>query len=625
MYGYWFNKENTGQTLASGVFNTAEALVAEQSGIRQRMRRNLGYYLRRDVPHYGDSLGLIDSSELDESLEVLSENAATGYNVCRILPDALISRITLRQPIPSHVPTTATEETQARAASYDRFTQHEFKHQKTHSKARRSLRFSTIFGSAVNKVWPDHAGRRVRSRVYSPDKIIVDNRASTPYEQPLTMMHADLVDKGELLAMFPGAKNSAARALIDEASMVNQLGGIRQLVEVIEAYRLSTPDGPGRRVVVLRNGTLVDKPFDSKRHWFALENYREPIGGIFGEGLVDEVWVIQQEIDYIIRELMTNLRVLAPAYFLNVRRNKITDADLTDNKRYKIMDTDGGDAKAILNEIASPSVLALLDLKKREAFESTGLNQLSATATLPAGLESGEAQRVYNATQTQRFSEIENMHGDMLVEVGELQTLAAKELHAAGSYDIADKRIREALPFVGGASQQYTLTVAAASGLSDDPGGRRQEVNDAARQGIITREEARSLWGLPDLDKVVELDNAPRDLLEHLFEQILTGEITEPVAPNPAMMDMAMALRLGTAYWNRAYRTGTEQERLDLLEEFVTEVAKIVNPPPVPPPIISEQLPGDPGAALQLAQAQSAVGAGQPGAPPLPAAEGGLP
>jgi len=617
---YWFAPEHTDDQLASVVFRTAKAIVDDQAHLRERWRQEMMFYKDQPIREMdGTTLGLLDYGGLE--VDPVKTGLDTAWNFCKTLPDALISKLTLQNTTITYETREGSEDQQLRAQEYRRFVQGELRALKQPAKKRRRLRLSTAAGMGFVKVWPDFMAKRPMSRVYGPDRIIVDDRRSSAHDMPPSLFHVDMVDEDELLAMFQGPKFASVRAKIKLAPVVSDLSGIRRMIEVIDAYHLQVGDTKGRRVLCVANAVLVDEPYTETTHCFAWERYREPLSGFYGESLVGEIISTQREINYILRDLRGNTRSIARSHVevdpespLALEMGQALTSD-----GYRVLPPG---SRVIHPPIVNPQTLQVLQVHVGKIFELTGLNLLAATAALPPGIESGRAIQMLDATQSQRFSEVQHNSSEADVMEAELVLRAGKTLNDAGAYDIAEPGLKKALPFDDEELDRYVLTADKVSQLPQDPAGKQETVQFLMANGLIDRERALQLIGFTDLEKEMALEAAPRDALEFAFESMLSGGEYEP--PVPEMMNLQLGLRLVVLYWNRAKRRGKRVEALDKLVRWARDAAAILEPPQPPegPSIqdlgqgpIPEGLAADPAAAAQLAQAAALAGGNGQGVP----------
>ena len=149
---------------------------------------------------------------------------------------------------------------------------------------------------------------------------------------------------------------------------------------------------------------------------------------------------------------------------------------------------------------------------------------------------------------------------------------------------------------------QYVLSCLPVSSLPHLPGARQERVLGLLEMGIVDQQEAAELLDMPDLERHLDLAMAARRDIERSVELMLDEGVYEPPEP---YTDLRLALKLCQAAYNKARGDGVEEDRLDLLRDYMTEAHRLMQKAQV------EQMKL---AAAQAAQ-QGPMGPG-PGAPP---------
>ncbi len=607
---YWHDRELTGDDLARAVWQTVAALATETASLRARWAVAIGYYAASNrADDLVAELGMLSYDH--ESLR--RDDDAPSWNLCRSLPDTIVSHVTFQAPSIKIQTTAQGDIVQREAQQAERFLAGSMREALAAQAWRGALRLATIMGTGWVRTWPDHERGRVMVRCYGPDRVLVDHRIAA-YDTPQSQFFLDLVDQSELRARYSGRTKAAqdARAIIDDAAPVLSLSGLRRLVPVIEAVKLGDGETPGRRVVVLRNGVLTDEPYDCPRHRAVAIRYTPPIDGWYGESLVDQVIESQRSMNYATAAIDGNMRHLSHAYISDTTPDavRMADADLPDQDiaPYRVVPMGG---RVETPPIASPQHFAWADKVWAREHEQHGISQLSATAARPAGIESGAALRVLHHSQSKRLSELETACGELWVAMAQCHLDAGSELGAGWKTIVTANRRSQSQSWSGVALQadSYAVSLYPASSLSDDPAGRLAEAGDLMRSGLVDQAEARQLAGMTDLAKSNDLASARRDALEQVFEAILMGEAVDPPSP---MHDLAAAVKLGMSYWALAKRDGADPALVDEVERWTVAAMEMLrsSEEPAPQAPSGDAMAADPVAAVALAKAEAMGGNG---------------
>ena len=603
---YWHDPDLDGDDLARAVWDTVTALVRETRELRQSWAVAVGHYAAaQPASELVSDLGVLEYDF--EALQRVED--APNWNLCRSLPDTIVSHVTFQAPAIKIQTIGAGDITQRAAQQAERFLAASMRDAAAQQAARGALRLATVMGTAWVRTWPDYDARRVRVRCYGPDRVLVDHRAAA-HDEPTSQFFIDFVDQAELLAAHAGRSNAAknAREIIEAETPAYSVTGLRRMIPVIEAVRIMDRETPGRRVVCVRGGVLVDEHYTLRRHRAVAIRYSPGLAGWYGESLVDQIISAQRSLNFAVYSIDSNMRHLSHAYIedVNAEAQRMADADLPDEviAPYRVIPAGG---RVVTPPIASPQHFAWAEQLWRREHEQHGISQLSATATRPAGVESGEAMRVLHHSQSKRMSELETAYGELWVQMAQRHLDAGDELGAGWQSVVQSGRSssRVAWDDLDSRPEDYTVTLHPASALSDDPAGRRDEIVGLMRSGLVDRTEARQLAGLADLARSADLAAAQRYGIERVFEGILAGDAVDPPSP---MHDLAAAVRLGRAYWALAQRDGGEQDVVDEIERWTPAAQRMLDDASAPSPqSVSGELAADPTAALTLAQA-AAVG-----------------
>lgn len=613
---YWYDvPTDTPVELAHVILDTCKELAKDRQRVLELWRENVKRYL--DVASIDDldsELGMLcyDLTDLQQDPKITTW---VSWNFCRSMVDSLVAKLSLNPPVASFGTRNGSEAAQQRARDYESFTKDEMRETGAFAAMRDSLRLRSIFGTSFVVTRPCFDDGTIDVQSIGPDRVLCDSRGK---RLPRSVFVCTVHEGEDLIAAYGSTgdkdKDAAVYTAIESAPLVE--GGKHRVV-VIEAFAFARGDKPGRRVVCTKTGVLEDVLWESSRHRIAHSVYTQSVEGLYGQSLIDQVIGCQREINLITEEWRGCAREVGKTYIRKRASCRLPNGFITDTTRNKIIDGEPDDFDVKRPEFQSQSYATWLEMNIERIAQLTGLNLLTVSAQKPAGLDSGKALLVLNDTQTQRFADLEKGVGEEAVKIAKALIQAGTELVEAGAFR-RGRHAEESIPYGAKDIDDFTVEVAPRSSLPDDPAGRQQALSQAMRDGLITREEARQQMGFLDLEKAIDLDNAPKDLLEYEFETMLAGGEYQP--PDEQMMDLETGIALSTRYWSRARRRGdVEDSDLEKLRRWVQDAASIIaGPPPEVPqqaPPISEQLPGDPAAAMALAQAQGHLA--PPAAPPM--------
>jgi hypothetical protein len=222
---------------------------------------------------------------------------------------------------------------------------------------------------------------------------------------------------------------------------------------------------------------------------------------------------------------------------------------------------------------------------------------MTAASQKPAGLDSGEAQRVFQDIQSRRFAAFEkryqryyNAKAYMMIDK------AAEIAKRVGKYTTVypgkDGTREVDLPKAGILKDTHVIQCYDESSLPKDPAGRQAKLSEMLAAGEISNQEFRRLSRFKDLEQSDRLAVALEERVLHDLDAIVEkGEkgynppdefILSP--PDPVTgQDLATTLTVQTI--NKYAVTNLEPEKMDLLERYFTDIQNLraaANPPPPP-------------------------------------------
>jgi hypothetical protein len=549
-------------------------------------------------------------------------HARLSLNVVRNMVSSVVSKIAAKNKVhPKFLTSGAEASVQRRARGLEKVVGGIFYDQRFYRTQRKVFRDMGIYGTGFVRPWVDEKTRMVTIERVRPTSILVDEQEAID-GNPRSLYHVRWYDKRVLAKLFPGndeiIRNAGKRSSQRDTTRDDESDSTSDVVMTVESFHLPSEPGAndGIRTVSVDSGELGKAPWLYDYHPFPKIVWSDEPEGYFGAGLAYELAGIQAEINDILAEFARAHRLIKGGWIVEHNAKVILkhlNDDLGKIIRYS------GVAPTYLQPVAIPqdTYRYLWDLYAK-AFEIAGISQLSASGTKPAGLNSGEAQRVYLDEQSERFLDVGNNLEDFTLDVTEQCIDRARELakdKEHGGFKVSAKTDEglEVIDFtdVDLEKGSYLIQIFPTSFLPNTPSGRLAFINDLVELGVVQDEgEAMKLLGFPDLEAFMARKNAPRQLLESNIEKIL--EKGTWIAPEPlddhelTMVELPLALA-------QARNKGTEPARLSLLRRYLVLSARLQKLK-LSGAIAGAVVDGDPGADPNA----------DPNAPPMPP-DGGAP
>jgi hypothetical protein len=403
-------------------------------------------------------------------------------------------------------------------------------------------------------------------------------------------------DRGVLAHLYPdqakAIDDTDGYGLVPWSSLGRLYSGRSHRIPVLEAWHLpSAPDADdGRHVVAIQDLVLVDEPWQQSRFPFTFWGWRAPVGGGFwSTGIADGVGEFQRQIGLLLHrlqqaiDLTTNPRMLAPI------ASKPRPWPPT-NEAGGILWYHGNVPPAWdVARAVSPEIAAQIERLYSQGFRQEGISEMASMGVKPAGLNSGEALRVYADKSSGRLASWTLGAQEMYVEVTDLmldeaRRLTEKDPDFSIVYEDQEQGIVERIPFLDVDLERdaYVVQKGAVSSLPESPAGRRALVADMLATGQIDPARAARLTRDPDLEADADLDEARVTWLKRTLENMLFGDGAY-VPPEP-MDDLVNGKALIAQYYAKARAEGVAPERLALARKWAAACVALMTPPPAPPP-----------------------------------------
>jgi hypothetical protein len=600
--------------------------------IFRRLASTQDYRKRQHYYHaamYGGALG-IRGLTAGSSTVSSRANASLSLNITRSVCDAVVSRVAAKaKPTLSYLTDGASYERQYQAEQLEKGVHGAFYQMDAYSYFEGGFRDACVFGTGQLRIQEDDEKREIVPRRYLPTEAYHDDGETRYGGQPRSLFTATYEDKGVLAWKYREERGYP----IELATLIDRCGAdkdddaeygyqsISRRVRVEEAWHM--PSGPGapdgRHVVGIETATLVDEQWDPDEWgpWpFASIVWSPSIFGTDargrgapGQGLVELGSGIQNEVNKLVRQIQQGHHLITGHWLVDVN-SKVINAHVN-NDLSTILRYAGIKPEYNAPGIISPEVYEHLWRLCEQYYKIAGVNEQSAAAQKPAGLDSGEAQRVYADQQTETLLEKGARYERFVKQCGELTTRAAKRLAKGGAYEVR-ALTDDSFETVDWKSLEdpdgFVLEVQETSSLPGTFSGRLATANDLQKLGVFDAQDILEISGLgKDLSALESRHQASRRLVLRKVDRMLREG--EDWAPHP-LLNLEEAIVLATAKCNEAESKDVADENLDLVRRFVVACTKLAA---AKPPAAPQQ--AGPGGAL-LGPGAAPVAMPAPGGPP---------
>lgn len=518
------------------------------------------------------------------------------FNVVQSAIDTVTAKIAKNRPRPLFLTSGGDYRQQRRAKRLTQFVDGVFYEAKAYELGPEAFRDACIWGDGLVHVFARH-GRVAFERVL-PGELFVDELEAL-YGNPRQMHRVKQVDRAVLLALFPGKAGVIGRADREGDASERRPGHVADLVTVRESWRLPSKPGAkdGKHVLTVDGHALTPlEPWEHDFFPFARFSWSRRPFGFWAQGLAEQLAGIQLELNKLFATVQRSLH-LSGTFKIWVKNGSKVAVEHLNNEIGAVLRSEEP-PQWILPQAVQPEVYAQINTLIARAYEQAGVSQLSATAQKPAGLNSGKALREYNDIETDRFQTVGQAYERFFLDLARLSIAVAKGIAARDNgyrVQVPGRKWLASIDWadVDLAEDQYVMQCFPVSSLPRDPAGRLQTVQEYAQAGYLTPRQARRLLDFPDLDQVESLENAAEEYLTQVLDQIVDDGDYAPPEP---FDDLALGRELALEYYQLGRTQGLEEERLELLRRFITQIddyQRQAAQPPTPP---AEMPPSDPTA-----------------------------
>jgi hypothetical protein len=508
-------------------------------------------------------------------------------NVCYSCTDTLVSRLTQNRPKPTFLTNGAHYKQRRLAEEYNDFTYGEFFRLKAWANTALALRDSCAIGDGFLKVYPLD-NKVAMDRVLSTE-LLTDYNDSY-YGKPRMLIHKKMVDRNVAMGMFQKSEAALLKAQpgkIDNTPLSTDTASDQ--IILAEGWRLPSFEGAkdGRHVIVCSAGVLLDESWERDHFPFARVGYNPNIVGYFSQSLCEILMPTQMEIYKLLIVASQAIELMGVPRIYIDELSAITETAFNNNIGTIIKGR--GQAPQFLNATSNaPEIYEWIKWLIENAYQMSGVSAMSAAAQIPAGLKSGEAQRVFLSTQDARFNALERRFYEMHDELAYLIMETAAEIaEETGKYSTVypgqDGIKKVDLPKAKLLKNTYVIQSYQESALVKDPAGRQAQLSEMLAAGEITLREFRRQSNYPDLDQDNQLANAQEERILHDLDAIIDdGEFNRP---DPFVLSPDdLATTLTVQYINKYAVTDLEEEKMQMLRDYFTEIQNLKGQAAPPPP-----------------------------------------
>ena len=516
------------------------------------------------------------------------------YNIIAIVCDTLISRITKSSVRPLFLTQGGDYRQQRRAKKLSQFADGMAYETHMDDKGPDAFRDALVLSDGIVHVYEDRMRKRVMTERVIPSELYVDEIDGF-YGTPTQMTRVKATDREQLLEAWKGDKKAVEMLkgckMTALDGMGGEMNGISDTIPIAESWRLPSgvddngeAVGDGQHILWCEKGILTSKDervYRKTRFPFSVFRWKPAIYGWHGVSLASELIGSQVEMNHLLIMFQRAFRLMA-AFRIYLEHGTVPDSHFQDKIGTILHGPKGSQPPVFLSPPAmNDQYFRHFDKIQQRAFEIARLSQASAVGERPAGLDSGEAQRVYHDIETEGFQYVAKQYEQWHLDVTSLQIDTVRDIfEREKTYELKAPVSSQTLPGqrflrtidwkqVKMDEDEYVLKCYPTSSLPSTPQGKLATVQDLMRAGLIDSQTARKLLDYPDLSQVQSLLGAAEDWIMSTLDSIV--EDGKYVPPDP-WMNLQMAETLGLQEFSLGSANKMEPEKLDYLRRWITQV-----------------------------------------------------
>lgn len=535
------------------------------------------------------------------------------YNIARSATDTLVAKIAKHRPLPQVLTQRGNWSQQKRAKKLTQFIEGEFYNQKLFEQtAKLIVRDAAIFGRGILAIYDD--GEEIVTERVLPWELYFDEWDAR-YGTPQTVYHFRSADREVLKERFARTDGGGwSRRILDAIEDAGQISandlddrddGMRTVdrVEFVEAYRLpSRKGGKGRHIVATSAGTLVDEEWTLEQFPYAILFYNDPLTGVHGQGLVEQLEGYQYEINTMAQKVSDSHHLLGGAWVLVPQGSDIIETHLQNGLGTVVRHKPGAPPQIYQPNPVHPATYQRLRDLPNDALNDVGISAMSAQSEKPAGVDSGIALQTLDDIETERFIIFGRTYEAWCLDVARRLIDCAKRIaEREGEYAVS-------VPMKGGLVDLswkdveidgFKLRCFSTSMLPQQPAARMERLKAFFDAQLISRETFFKLLDELDLQAEFDLELAPTMAVEERLEKMMQAEEDEGedaafLPPNP-YQPLDWGAKRAQQYLDKGDVEGMPEFNKNLLRRFILETEEMVNPPA--PPVTDDMLMGAAGPA----------------------------
>lgn len=520
-------------------------------------------------------------------------------NVIYSCSDTLVSMISQDKPQPTFLTDGGNYKERRLSKEANAFIQGEFYRTNAYKLGPHMMRDACVLGDGLIKVFPKD--EKVNLERTLETELLTDYNDAY-YGNPRELIQVKLVDRAVFLALFPDHEDiimGATHGNVDNTPRSTETVSDQFIIAEGWHLKSSEDSNDGRHVIACSNGIITDEGYDKHRFPFAKLGYNPNIVGWFSQGLAEILMPTQMELYRLLIVASQSIELMGVPRVLIEEMSKILETSFN-NRIGSIIKFRNTPPQFVNAQSNHPEIYTFIQWLIQNAYQIAGLSSMNAGGVKPQGLNSGEAIREFQGVQDARYAALEQRYQNVFPELAHLIIDCAKDIvdETGKPYKTVfpDKDGTREIDFksIGLLKDTYVIQCYEQSSLPKDPAGRQAKLSEMLAAGEISQQEFRRLSAFPDLKQSDQLAAALEERILQNLDAIIDDGKKGYQAPDPFILDPSdLATTLTVQYINKYSVTNLEEEKMQLLRDYFTQIQDLKQqaaPPPVQAPAPESQL-----------------------------------
>lgn len=526
---------------------------------------------------YSDWLGLFGLYDQSIYTRFRGSRFSPEINTYREIIDTAVNYFGKNIPRPKFLTSNASETLRARARNLTQYVRGCMYLDNLASKAQYALLHGAICGTGFLRVH-DYGSRPTYDWIFPLEVGVHESEAF--YGEPSSLYIIRLYPKSQLQAMFPKAKGYIQTATATEVA------GASDMVEVFEAYHLPSGEEAkdGRHVVCIENATLWDEKWEDSTFPVCRFVFTPEASGWFGSGLG---------------------KVLKPYQIKIVEAQKAVDNLVKLTRSVKILvDMDSGLSPRQLRQTLTssemlpfrgkpPSYLAAPAIDQqlilyRDRVIADAWNAARFSKAMMDGLRpniSGTAlltwQDQVQSNHILTGQNWERLWLDLASETVKASRRIEKRTGKAPESTVLDTGVLSLATFEDISEDDYRIECLPVSRIPESMSGRIEVTKAFTEMGIWGRDEMLEAFDSPDVSGELAWSLAERRNIDKKLETMIEED---RFIPPHAKLNLQLALRRGTQFYNKCEYDGVAPDKLQHIDQWIAHCLLLIQQATPPQP-----------------------------------------